>query len=506
MNQSLIRVLDFNSLNSRLTSVITCLLCFAILQPIRADEKPSAASATPANATDEVKTAQFVIYPAKPPYAAFKYRLLPHGMETTLGNAAPHYFRAITVWLNNPDYQAAEAKGLDDWMALPLDELNKNEAAQKFFNSCPTGNWDLMYLAARRERCDWDLPIREFNISTLIPELKQLRDLGRLLAFKARMEIARGQFDNAIETLKTGMAMARHAGQGPTLVNALVSAAMTRLMLDQVGVMMQQPKCPNLYWTLTALPSPIVDLRYGLEFEADFVYLYMPELRDIRTAVHTEAEWDKMLLDVADKLIKVLPGVGDQPKDLTWYGMGAMFALTAYPKAKDQLRDAGYTPEQIKAMSSSQAILTAEVETFEHLSHNIHKWFYADPVSAMKGLAEAEHELADLAKSKREIIPLASVLLPALSTVKSREVEADREVAGLRLVEAMRLYAYENHDQLPPQLGDIKSVPIPDDPMTGKPFAYELHDGVAVITSPPPPGRPASDGMRWEIRLAAAKK
>ena len=69
---------------------------------------------------------------------------------------------------------------------MPLDQLRKNEAAQKFYNSFPTGNWDLINLAARREQCEWDLPIREFNIATLIPELQKVRDLGRLLAFKAQ--------------------------------------------------------------------------------------------------------------------------------------------------------------------------------------------------------------------------------------------------------------------------------------------------------------------------------
>ena len=30
---------------------------------------------------------------------------------------------------------------------------------------------------------------------------------------------------------------------------------------------MQQPKCPNLYWALTDLPSPLVDLRKGVQGE-----------------------------------------------------------------------------------------------------------------------------------------------------------------------------------------------------------------------------------------------
>ena len=389
---------------------------------------------------------------------------------------------------------------------MPLDQLRKDAEAESFCNSCPTGNWDLINLAARREQCEWDLPIREMNISTLIPELQKMRDLGRLLAFKARIEISRGEISNAIETLKTGMALGRHATQAPTLVNALVGAAITRMMLDEVRELIQQPNCPNLYWSLTALPDRLLDLSPGLEFESDFVYLFLPELRDVRNAAHTEAEWDKILLTVSDKLVKVLPGVGDHPKDLSWYGMGAVFAVTAYPKAKAQLQEAGYTPAQIKAMPASQAILTAEMETYEHLSNDYHKWFYADSAAALKGLADEQKKMEEFNQSHREIIPIASLLLPALGKAKSTQVETDRYLAALRMVEALRLYAAEHDDHLPTALDEIKMVPLPIDPVTGKTFEYALHDGAAVITSPAPPERTAAYGLRWEIELATAKK
>ena len=194
------------------------------------------------------------------------------------------------------------------------------------------------HIAARRDQCDWDLPIREMNISTPIPELIKLRDLGRIVAFKARIEMSRGQIDNAIETIQTGMAIGHHASQSPTLISALVGGAITNHMLDQVRELIQQPKCPNLYWTLTALPHPIMDTRLGMGMESDFVYGYLPELRGVRTAVHSEAEWNGMSFDVAKKMIDAVPGVAGQPKDLAWYGMGAMFATAAYPKAKRNWR------------------------------------------------------------------------------------------------------------------------------------------------------------------------
>ncbi len=258
-----------------------------------------------------------------------------------------------------------------------------NEEAQNFFNGCPTGQWDLVYLAARRGQCEWDLPIREFNISTLIPELKQLRDLGRLLAFRARIEISRGQFDNAIETLKTGFAMARR-GEGPNASECTCGSEVDATDARSGSRDDSAAEMSEFVLGVTLLPDPMIDLSDGLAFEGSFVYLFLPELRDIRTAVHTESEWEKILLQVTDRLVKVLPGVGDQKKDLSWYGMGALFAVTAYPKAKQQLQEAGYSASKIKEMSAAQAVLTAEVETFDHLNNNTFKWFYVDDASALK--------------------------------------------------------------------------------------------------------------------------
>src|SRR5262249_50405450 len=286
---------------------------------LRADDKDQ-------KSADETKVAHFVLHPADVPYVPLKYRMLPTFIEQTPGNAATHYFRAAEMWANHPPYQSAKDK-ISDWCELPLDKLRSNQEAQDFFNGCPTMHWDVMRLAAHRDHCDWELPIREYHISTHIPELQKIRDLARLIAFKARIEMSRGQIDDALDTLKTGMSMARHAGQGQTLVNSLVAVAMEGMMLNQLGELIENPKCPNLYWTLSVLPDPFIDMHANLDAENDFVYLLLPELRDIRTARRTDTEWDAALLKVAQTLMKVVPDFGVPPekanKTLDLIGAGA---------------------------------------------------------------------------------------------------------------------------------------------------------------------------------------
>ena len=55
----------------------------------------------------------------------------------------------------------------------------------------------------------------------------------------------------------------------------------------------------------------------------------------------------------------------------------------------------------------------------------------------------------------------------------------------LRHVEALRLYAAEHNGSLPAKLSEC-SVPLPDDPFTGKPFRYELDGDTAHLRGSPP--------------------
>jgi hypothetical protein len=62
----------------------------------------------------------------------------------------------------------------------------------------------------------------------------------------------------------------------------------------------------------------------------------------------------------------------------------------------------------------------------------------------------------------------------------------DRQIAALRCVEAIRLYAAAHDGKLPAKLADITEVPVPVDPVNGKEFDYKLKEGKATLYGPPP--------------------
>lgn len=97
---------------------------------------------------------------------------------------------------------------------------------------------------------------------------------------------------------------------------------------------------------------------------------------------------------------------------------------------------------------------------------------------------------------------LANLLTPAMARVMGASARFERRVAMLRTVEALRLHAAAQ-GKLPARLDDVKKVPIPADPMTGKPFTYHADGDTATLYAPPPPGKEKvrAEAVRFEITL-----
>ena len=71
-------------------------------------------------------------------------------------------------------------------------------------------------------------------------------------------------------------------------------------------------------------------------------------------------------------------------------------------------------------------------------------------------------------------------LLPHIIKLRRTQGRLERQIALLRHVEALRMYAAEHDGKLPAKLSDI-SVPLPIDPFTGKPFVYAVDGATAHI-------------------------
>ena len=79
----------------------------------------------------------------------------------------------------------------------------------------------------------------------LLPDTQSMRAWVRLIALKARVEVAEGKLDQALGTIETGLAFGRHVSEGPFLINSLVGIAICNSMLDRLEELIDQPGRPE---------------------------------------------------------------------------------------------------------------------------------------------------------------------------------------------------------------------------------------------------------------------
>ena len=197
------------------------------------------------------------------PKPALRYRLLPELSEMNPGNPIQHYMKCMMeqkkFFFGEEAFQYREKL-----LAMPLKELPTQELEDYGRYALSQADW-----AARLDTPDWQvlLKLKADGIELLLPEVQQIRSLARALAVRFRAEIAQARFDDAIGTAKTMFAIARHLGGHPTFIGDLVGIAIASIAITPLEEMLEQPGCPNLYWALTALPSPLIPVDKGMEGE-----------------------------------------------------------------------------------------------------------------------------------------------------------------------------------------------------------------------------------------------
>ena len=452
----------------------------------------------PPKPEDQVPTTKLVVRPAAEPRAPLHDALLPSSLDRRPGNAATAYGRVIALLSQTHSDKTAEK--VPGWLELPLEKFPREEVRKAL-----TSHWQSVLKeldsAARRERCDWELPLGQSNVFTMVlPELSTMRELGRLVALQAKLQIADGRTEEAIHTLQTGYALGRHMGQGQTLIHGLVGVAICQTMSARVEELLQQPGTRNLYWTLTVLPQPLIDMRPGLDIEMHSVYFGFPWLRDVDRSRNDLPYWQNLIDKTERELGDVMFSGPAKPKAGYRPAVVAM-ALIGYPLAKRVLIERGFSAAEAGAMPVPKVIFLATMQNYEEARDQMFKWFALPYWEARPGLERFDRNMLTEVRH-REIVPLASLLLPAVSAVKFAIARNDRSIALLRTVEALRIYGAAHEGRLPEKLADVTEVPLPIDPITGQAFSYRKAGDMAVIEAPAPAGRPQSQGRRLEIQFA----
>src|SRR5262249_48596239 len=151
-----------------------------------------------------------------------------------------------------------------------------------------------------------------------------------------------------------------------------------------------------------------------------------------------------------------------------WAGKLGAAAVAAkyYPDAKRYLLAHGWKAKELEAMPTLQVVLIAYSERYDRVRDDIVKWLSVPAWKGRGGLLKAPEAAA--ARARKDGDPLIGLLLPAVVKVYDAHLRLQRHVAGLRGAEALRAHAAAHKGKAPAKWADIKGVPLPTDPVTGK--------------------------------------
>ncbi|MFL5245011.1 MAG: hypothetical protein ACJ8FY_23160 [Gemmataceae bacterium] len=440
------------------------LLCVAVLISLT----------IPSWADEPAKPAETVIrltvQPMAAPKPALRYLLLPELNEMNPGNPIQNYLKCFSEQ-QNFFFNKETCERREKLLVMPLKELPAQELRDYGKFALRQADW-----AARLDKPDWQilLQCKTEGIGLLLPDVQMMRALAQALKVRFRGEVALHHYDDAVRTAKTMFAMSRHMTESPTLISDLVGIAIAFVAIGPLEEMLEQPGCPNLYWALTNLPSPLVSLDLGLQGER---MLLRGEFRDLDQTNPMSEEQIKKVVNHIDKIATDSKGV-NRMRDFLESRIKDETAISA---ARQRLIEAGIPEERLLQFPAGQIILLDDWRDYEARRDDIFKLVNFPPWQAEQlGITGPK-------KGTKDMGILAGYLLPALNKVHSAQGRLEQRIALLRHVEAVRLYAADHEGKLPHSLAEI-SVPLPVDPFTGKPFLYQVEGATAHLRGTPPKG------------------
>ena len=405
----------------------------------------------PANRNRQVH--QIVVTPAAEPDPPLKHALYPRSYELQPGNSVSYWYRAML------DLGRMYALGqfdqfnenMDLWLDGPVSELPLEDVKQ--FLAAARSDLDEARTASLRAESEWDLGLYDLTgtdtVYFLLPEFQESRSLARLLSLKARVAIAEGNYDEALEWFRANFRLANDVAQPETLINKLIGTAIISITSGDVIDLLAAPDCPNLYWALAAIPQPPIDYRQSYEFEQTMPERYIPWLGAPIDDSRTPEAWRSLfrqtvrdLSDASDDL-----GVDGDAEDWRIDLFSTALIARNYTSVKRDLIAWGHDADTVEAMPVGQAVALHQQSAYRHLTQHTSKWALLPfAVSQQRDGLELQRlrEGGWLTPGweSREVFPIVSVLMPAFAQAREAEARGSVRPIALMVIEALRMHAF----------------------------------------------------------------
>lgn len=453
-------------------------------------------------AVAQLPPVKLTMSPAAEPKPAMRYELLPSARERVSGNAALHYAKAV---LARPAVDKAkvpeEEKKLTAWEEANLDQLPVDDV-KKHLQGYATAFRELEH-GTRCKTCEWAAAPASgpAALDQTVATQQPLRELARMLSLRVLVELAEKRYDDAVASIRTGLQFGKHVGEGPTLIQMLVGHAVVAVFLKRAEDLSACPGAPSLYWGLSTLPRPLIDPRPGLDGEDELNESFLPGLADLRRGPVTA----ERALDVAETALKVFAAGSDEPNTLLALGGRVAIAGHAtihHDEAKKDLLARGWDKKAVTAMPAVQAVFLNSFESYRELADDHRKWFLTPFPEAFEGFPKANAKLKKAQKDRQgdTLFQTFLLVLPAVEKVHQAGARTERRIAAQRAIEAVRVHTAAAA-VLPKELTDIKKVPVPLDPLTGKGFVYSATADGFTLSSPDSESVPKALAVSYEVRV-----
>jgi hypothetical protein len=183
-------------------------------------------------------------------------------------------------------------------------------------------------------------------------------------------------------------------------------------------------------------------------------------------------------------------------------GLAAMgLSLVAYPDAKQRLIAGGMAADEVDTMPVAQVIAVDTAREYRRIADEQEKWWYVSFEDAKKNRQRADSVFEGPSVFNFGKM-VANLLLPAINAARTAQMRLDWQKNALLTIEALRMHAAAN-GSFPESLDDIRVVPVPENPITHKPYVYRLEDGMAVLELPLSDGMP---GIAWRFEMKLAEQ
>lgn len=425
---------------------------------------------------------------------ALQYKLLPELTDQTPGNAATLYLMASKLGPSDPKLASELMDRVVDYLDAPLEQLDRDKAAQAL--PMFTGRLHMADLAAHRQDAQWDYSLREDGIDALLPHLNDVRGLANLWSLQSRLRIIDNDWPGAARTITDGLSLARQLNRQAVEIQGLLGAGIADEMLERgARDWIAHGDSPNLYWPLSSLPEPFVDIHEIALWERSAACFTLPILRDAQNGSSDPDRWRALFARLPGLVGSQYPRSRPTPESQF---QAAILAAIAYPRARADLLSRGRSAQEIEAMPVDQVVGIFFADQYHRLSDNAWK---AWELPFWEGARDLRDAVAAVQAEQHG--PGGNPLLafvPQIERARYQFARLDREIALLRVVEAVRDYAARHDGGPPDSLDQIKDLPIPIDPVRGQPFHYERNGQTVTIEAIPYDGQPVH-GERYELMI-----